>query len=427
LFGLIADDLQEVKVDRAEYSGTFNGQSKNYFVDLQDVDIISNIIMKSSISFNRYSNIWKLGLLDIEKDDDIYKFRNDIEYQLYSSVKLAAGLELEKRISKYGGRIPDNDYDIRPDAQSKNINSKFSVLRLGSYLEVEINKLLGFSNSSLVFGSRVDYMPDQKISWFDPRINFSYRLNNNSTIKVGWGIYHQLPDPRLFSSDDGNPDLQAMKAIHYILSYDVNISEQKTLRVEIYHKEYKNLPLENEILNYDNRGYGYARGIDIIAKGSFPLGIDGWISYGFIDTKRKWMDFQDFAKSTYDITHNLSLIVKYSFSAMWQIGINYKYATGRPYTPIKDVLFHSEENVYEPIYGTTNSSRYPAYHRLDLRLTHFNSMFDKYFTVYYLEALNILNIANIFDYTYNKNYTQKEGVKSFFGQRTIVFGLGVTL
>ena len=71
-----------------------------------------------------------------------------------------------------------------------------------------------------------------------------------------------------------------MNATHYIASYEYLINDQNSFRVEIYHKNYENLPLAKPIINYDNSGYGFANGIDVIFKGTLPFGITGWISYG---------------------------------------------------------------------------------------------------------------------------------------------------
>ena len=98
-----------------------------------------------------------------------------------------------------------------------------------------------------------------------------------------------------------------MKATHYIASLDYKISKVSSVRIEGYHKEYNNLPLEDDLLNYNNNGYGYAQGIDFMIKGDLFGIIDGWISYGFINTKRKWMDFEELSSSSFDITHNLTV------------------------------------------------------------------------------------------------------------------------
>jgi hypothetical protein len=199
------------------------------------------------------------------------------------------------------------------------------------------------------------------------------------------------------------------------------------VRIEGYHKKYSNLPLEDELLNYNNNGYGFAQGIDFMIKGDLFGLIDGWISYGFINTKRKWMDFEELSSSSFDITHNLTVIAKYNITQSFQIGINYKYATGRPFTPVINSNYISDLDIFEPVYGNDNSDRHPTYQRLDIRLTYLTQLFDNYFTVLYVEGLNILDINNIFGYSYNRDYSQRSSVDSYFGRRTIVFGFQVRI
>ncbi len=427
LFGLFADDKQGVNVERAEYDGTFNGNSKNNFLNLQLTDIIfSDIILKNSISFNSFKNIWKLGVLDLTKKDDVFQIRSDAEKIVSSKLKILAGAEFEKRTRYYIGTIPKEDFDIRTNAGRKVLNEKLTGNRFGAYAEVRTTDLLKINRLFAITGIRSDFIPELNIVSVDPRFGIGYRLNGKSTIKFGWGIFHQIPDARLFSKSDGNPNLKSMQATHYVVSYDYKIDNNNSFRAEGYYKEYRNLPLENKLVNYKSNGIGFAGGIDVILKGKFPFGLNGWISYGFINTKRKWLESKALTSSDFDITHNFSLVAKYNISAMWQIGISFKYATGKPFTPVVSSVYRKEQNIFEPVYGANNSERYPDYRRLDFRITHLNQLFGKYFAVFYIEALNILNFNNLFGYSYNENYTQRKIIKSYFGRRTIVLGTNVS-
>jgi hypothetical protein len=40
----------------------------------------------------------------------------------------------------------------------------------------------------------------------------------------------------------------------------------------------------------------------------------------------------------------------------------------------------------------------------------------------YLEALNVLDRANVVGYTYDATYRERRPIDSFFGDRTLVFG-----
>ena len=428
LFGLFADDKQGVNVDRAEYSGGFSGNSNNNLLNFQITEILfSEIILKSSLSYNKHNNIWSLGILDLSKADEVYKSRTDLEYNYSSNTNILTGFEIELRKQSYIGTIPDDDFDIRPEGNGRVINESIVGTRIGAYAEFEFSNLFNVTNMYAVTGGRVDFIPELNYSWLDPRLGLGYKLDDKSTIKFAWGIFHQLPDNRLFAEVDGNPELEAMKATHYVLSYDYVIDKKNTFRIEAYHKNYENLPLENDILNYDNNGYGFASGVDAIIKGALPFDVNGWLSYGFINTKRKWMDYEKLTNSDFNINHNFTMVAKYNFSSMWQIGINYKYATGRPFTPIIGSEYREVRKIYEPIYGLDNSDRYKDYQRLDFRITHLNQLFNKYFIVFYLEALNVLNFNNSFGYAYNSDYSEKKVVKSYFGRRTIVVGAQINL
>jgi len=422
---LLAEDEQGVNVERPELSGIFSGASKNTLLNLQMKDILfSEIVSKSSLSFNRYRSNWNLGVLDLVRTDEILKFRTDEEHSLTTRLKLMYGMEAEKRSTSYRGTIPSEDYNIRPDAPKESLDALFAGVRLGAYAEVEVTRLFGIPNLFAAVGLRTDHIPVLGLTWIDPRGSIGLKLSDRSTVRVASGIFQQLPDARLFAQSDGNPNLRPMKAIHYIASYDYKIDDGMDLRIEMFHKQYLNLPLEHPLLNYDNGGRGYARGIDMVAKGSLGF-VSGWVSYGYLDSKRYWMDFTGLAPSPYDITHNVAVVLKVNVTQTWQCGFTYKHATGRPFTEIVGANYHTNQNVYEPIKGETNASRYRDYRRLDIRLTYLTKLFGENFAALYIEGLNILNIENIFGYNYSPDYSERQDIRSYFGRRLVVVGMQV--
>ncbi len=426
-FTIYADDEQGVKVERAEYNGTFNGNTKNIFLNIQNTDIVfKDVVMKNAVSYNKYSNKWRLGILDIEKMDYVYTARSDFEITLGTSMKLMSGVELENREIRYAGQIPSEEYDIRQEAPSRTIDAKFNGTHYGLFCEIQVANIFGLSKLSATAGVRYDNFTSLNIHWFDPRMSIGYKIDDNSTLRLGLGIFSQVPDPRLFNPADGNPKLKPMKAEHIIGSYEYLLKDENSFRIEVYRKNYKDLPLKNEKLNYDNSGYGFADGIDCIYKGEFLSDISGWISYGYINTKRYWMDYDYLASSAFDITHNIALVAKYNVMEKLQVGLTAKYATGQPYTPVASSVYRSNLNIYEPIYAATNSSRYPDYKRVDLRWTYFSQLFQQYSLIIYLEALNILNFKNLFGYSYSLDYKKRKEIESYFGRRMLVFGFTVS-
>jgi vitamin B12 transporter len=428
LYMLAARDKQGVHVRRAEYNGAFDGESGNYLINLHHTEAVtSRLVSKTSLSASRFTGLWKLGVLDLERTDNVYKLRTDTEYFYSSKWRLLFGAEAEYRTFSYLGRIPDEDYNIRPEAPSTVIDVEYGGSRTGGYTELELPGLFGYRNLSAVAGIRFDYVNELDLLWFDPRATLGYAVGSNSTVRASFGIFQQTPDPRLYDPALGNPDLKPMRAVHYIAAYDYAPSSNTNFRIELYHKEYDRLPLEHPELHYDNGGYGYARGIDMMAKGRLLPRLDGWISYGFVDTRRKWLDYEEYSPSSYDVTHNLTLIATYRITDAFRTGVNFKYATGRPFTPVTGAVYREEYDVYEPVYGPKNSDRYDNFRRLDFRFMYFRQLFGRFFTVFYLEAINVLNINNLFGYTYSRDYSERDEIQSYFGRRTVVFGVAVNL
>jgi vitamin B12 transporter len=424
LLGIVANDKEEVNVDRPEYQGVFHENSTKHAISMQMKDVFANVLfVKSCLAYTTFDSDWKLGVLDLIRADEGLQWRMDAECQWTPFRRLLFGGETQMRTNEYSGIVPTDDYNIRPDANYKDINSEMHGSRLGTYMELEQSHLLGVERLFASFGCRYDVIPTLDLQWVDPRFRIGYKLGENAAIKVGWGIYHQQPDVRLFNPEDGNPHLLPERAIHTIIGFDQKIADRFDIRLELYNKEYSQLPLKDSLAHYSSNGNGYARGIDFTMRCEIFSGLGGYIGYGYLDTKRHWLDYTDSSPSSYDIPHNLTIVLKYFITPSWQLGATYKYATGRPYTPVIGSQYYSIIDLYAPIYGSTNSARNKEFQRLDMRLTHFTQLFGVAFTTIYLEALNILNIHNIYGCTYSSNYSEQREIYSCFGRRILVLGM----
>jgi hypothetical protein len=424
LMGIFADDQEEVNVDRPEYHGVFKEESNKDAISLQVKDVFQNVLfVKSCLAYTTFESDWKLGVLNLIRADEVLQWRTDAEYQWTPFRCLVFGGETQMRTTAYSGIVPADNYNMRPDANRKAFNSELHSSRFGTYVELEQSHLFGAEQLFASIGCRYDATPMLDLQWVDPRFRIGYQLGEHAAIKVGWGIYHQQPDIRLFNPEDGNPNLLPERAIHTIIGFDQKIADQYDIRLELYYKEYSQLPLKDSLANYSSYGSGYARGIDFTAKGEVFSGLHGWIGYGYLDTRRHWLDYTESSPSSYDITHNLTIVLEYSITASWHLGATYKYATGRPYTPIVGSQYYPTIDLYAPIYGPTNSARYKGFQRLDMRLSHYTRLFGVAFTVIYLEALNILNIHNMYGYTYTPDYSEQREIYSCFGRRILVLGM----
>ncbi|MFQ6114589.1 MAG: carboxypeptidase-like regulatory domain-containing protein [bacterium] len=427
-FAFAAENQVGAKVNQPSFDGIFNSDDLNQLYNLQWTELISrNWFIQASVSLNDYRTQRSLGVLDFRQKDQAYKFRLDSEKQFGSDFHLNFGMEGEWTRNRFVGRFPESEV-LDPNADAISIDARYDAIRTGGYLEG------GVKLSQRVFtkaGLRADAHNLSAQTVFDPRVSFYYQISDRSHVRSSWGIYHQFPSPFHYAPGYGNPELIAQRAIHYVLGYEYQVHNTQA-RVEIYYKDYDNLVLEHDVLGFTNRGHGYARGVDIFFKHGvlFQNKLNGWISYSFLQSRRLQTrnlvngEMEEFAPSPFDITHNFTLVAKYSPSSRLTAGLSYRYATGRPITPIVDAKRHPQFDFYLPIEGAVGSERLPSYQRLDANLSYYLPLRGNNHAVFYLAVSNLLNRQNVLDYDYSFDYRQRTPRTTNYS-RFIYFGVAV--
>jgi hypothetical protein len=95
----------------------------------------------------------------------------------------------------------------------------------------------------------------------------------------------------------------------------------------------------------------------------------GWTGYSYSRAKRKFSDINNGQayNAFYDRPHQINLVLSYDVSLRWNIGLNWIFTTGAPFsTPTS---FYRYNGLEIPVYGQKNNSRLPDYHRMDLSAT----------------------------------------------------------
>ena len=87
--------------------------------------------------------------------------------------------------------------------------------------------------------------------------------------------------------------------------------------------------------------------------------------------------------------------------------------------------FDPVNNIYIPVYAATNSGRFPTYTRMDMNAQYIFALFGR-FAVAVLSVNNLLNQKNIYNYTYNFDYSQLVEIISN-NQRAVYLGFGLQL
>ena len=182
---------------------------------------------------------------------------------------------------------------------------------------------------------------------------------------------------------------------------------------EVYYKKMKNVidyidgaqlflneNLETELL----RGSGYSYGLELYAKKQQGR-LTGWLSYTLSKSMRQIPGINNGNPypSSYDRTHNVSVVGSYDLTQHLNFSTTWVFATGNPTSyPIAKYDIQGNTMYY---YADRNSNRIPDYHRLDVSLTYDFRKNDrrKYKQSLNFSIYNVYARRNAYSVTFRQN------------------------
>jgi len=342
----------------------------------------------------------------------IYLHRSDVTQKLYFNKSYWMLFSGDNKNTSV--RISDDSTRIRMD------NVKLYNYA-GAYLQDQWELIPPIVSVNM--GLRGEYFDvSQQMVW-SPRLSLSITLDKKSVIKAAWGYYRQFPrDPVQMDANNGNPDLKAQLATHYILGFERQVTTNMMTRLELYYKNFDRLIVKNPAVNFSNTGTGKSYGAEIFLQKRMNGSFDGWISYAYSQSKRRDEPNGIEYYPTQDQRHTVSAVINYHPHPNWDVSLKWLIYSGRPYTPLDSVIYIPQTDSYLPIEGLINSRRLPGYQRLDVRVDYWFKWRRVPCSIY-LEALNIYNHKNIYDYIWNEDYTRQSNSYQFPFLPT--FGLSV--
>ncbi|WP_396596895.1 carboxypeptidase-like regulatory domain-containing protein [Dokdonia sp. R86516] len=232
----------------------------------------------------------------------------------------------------------------------ENFSGSFEDQNIVAAYDFKSNISAAFVESDIIFSrnfalklgaraSNTDYM--ERVT-FSPRASVAYKTGKNSQFSLAYGDFYQNPlnDFLKFSLD-----LDAQKTTHYIANYQYS-NNGRIFRAEAYRKSYSDLITSNTMFNSPesvlaNDGNGYAQGVDVFWRDNTSIkNMDYWVSYSYLDSERKYLNFEEQARPSFASPHNLSVVGKY-FIKDWksQVGVSFQHSSGRTYTDKNSVGF----------------------------------------------------------------------------------------
>lgn len=221
----------------------------------------------------------------------------------------------------------------------------------------------------------------------EPRLGIKYQLSPASSLKAS---YNRMAQNLHLISNTNSPTpldvwmpsntyIKPLIADQVALGYFRNFKEDMfETSIETFYKKMDNVVdykdgaelflnenLETELL----RGSGYAYGLELYAKKQEGK-LTGWLSYTLSRSMRKVPGINEGKEypSSYDRTHNVSLVSNYDLNKRWNFSATWIFSTGNPTSyPVAKYDVQGNTIYY---YSSRNSDRIPDYHRLDLSVTY---------------------------------------------------------
>lgn len=221
----------------------------------------------------------------------------------------------------------------------------------------------------------------------EPRFTFSYQLDNASSLKFSYA--RNVQNIHLISNSispftsfevwlPSSINIKPQSSNQVALGYFRNLSRHGiVLEVEGFLKKMRNQidyethaeTLLNPIFEKELRfGEGTSHGIEILARKDLGK-VRGLIGYSYARARRNFRDINEGRtyNAFYDRPHQINLVLSYDPTSRWNLGLNWNYSSGAPYS--SPIGFYEYNGLEVPIYGQKNNTRLPDYHRLDISAT----------------------------------------------------------
>lgn len=377
----------------------------------------NKLFSNTSLIFSQYN--YNLGIpgsgadqFDWTSQISDYNFKEDFSWYLNLKNKLSMGFNfiyhhfepgaVDASENSYFTDLKLTNYNALDNtvyvSNEQTIGPKLSLrygLRYSYFQQVGIGKVREYLNpdqpkSNEVTGVK-DYASGKLIPPayhnLEPRLALKYLLTPESSVKAS---YNRMAQNLHLISNTNSPTpldvwLPSNSYIKPLIANQIGLGYFRNLKdnmfetsAEMYYKKMSHVidyidgaelflkeDLETELLH----GSGYAYGLELYLKKQEGR-LTGWVSYTLARSMRKIPGINEGKAypSSYDRTHDVSVVVNYDLTKRINFSTSWVFSTGNP-TSYPVAKYDVQGNTIY-FYADRNSNRIPDYHRLDVSLTY---------------------------------------------------------
>ena len=259
-------------------------------------------------------------------------------------------------------------------------------------------------------GLRYDKQTLLDDSQVSPRFNLSYETETMGTFRFAYGIYHQAERAHDLQVADGSTQFSSPeRASHWLLGYNYRLARGLDLRVEGYYKDLQNLRTRYENLTrslvlYGGTGadrvalpvtQGFVQGIEVVLKQDLGRKFSWFMNYAWSRAEDKTAAGVTIPRQ-WEQEHSFNVNANYRPGSKWNFNGAWTYHSGWRTTPLS---LEQRQTPMGPMFhivaGDFFSERFPAYHRLDLRINRNVYLNHRRSFEIYLDIRNLYNRKNL--------------------------------
>ncbi|GGH72184.1 MAG: TonB-dependent receptor [Bacteroidetes bacterium] len=405
ILGLGAIDRFKLNLDANET------EEQRYLLNSLPVNEQWNYSIGAKYTYFQENGFTNVVLSRFMLNNTAYKYEDNDEAKRqlldYQSQEIENKLRIEQIYKKatwqgtFGVGFEEAKYNTSTlDRQIPNFELQYdSDIRLYKYsIFANYAKRLLNERLSLSFGLRTDANTfsssmNNPLDQLSPRIAVSYAINDEWSIDANWGIYYQLPPYTTIGYRDTtgnlvNTDIKYIRATHYVLGVSRTFTFNAKLSVEGFYKQYSQYPfLYPDSISLANLGGdfgvvgnrpatstndGRAYGMEITWQQKLYKGWFGIAAFTFVRS-----EFEDrneiLVPASWDNRFLASITAGKKFANNWELGIQYQFLGGTPYTPYDIATSANRQNWDNlgravPDYSRLNTLRLSSFNRLNIRV-----------------------------------------------------------
>ncbi|MBX3209983.1 MAG: TonB family protein [Labilithrix sp.] len=370
----------------------------------------------TEVTYSRLDGLGVFGdIADMVYGSDIMQGRSEVISVVSPAVRLVAGLDVQAthfnaRFRGVGITAGEGDQPLTfATARRFAVDLASWIVQPAAYLEAGLRPV---PTVLIVPGVRADYTDLVDRSSVDPRLSTRWEVGDTTTLKAGAGKFTQVPREQDAIPSLGNPRLLLTKALHVSAGVEQKIGERVSTSVEGFAKWLDDVVTgtpDGRAPFFENSQNGRIFGAELLVRVKPTGRFFGFVSYTLMRSERQpeggpWRLFDR------DQPHILNATGNYRLGRGWEVGASFRYTSGTPYTPVVAATYEASRDVYEPRLGASMSARNGAFTRLDARVEK-KWTFALWSLAVYLDVQNVLNSPNREGYSYNYDYTRRQGVR----------------